>query len=150
MKRIWMLFIAVTLILGSCNGQDKQIENDKLSAVKNAPKEDIKVNKEYDKDGNLIRYDSTYTYFYSNIQNDTIAEDSIFTNFKNLFDLQYPFSYKPYFNDLFFDDSLMKYDFYKKDFFTERFMQNIEKTEKMFQEMDSIKNHFFNEQFQKK
>ena len=150
MKRIWILFIAVTLIFSSCNGQDKQIKNDKLSAVKNAPQEDIKVNKEYDKDGNLIRYDSTYTYFYTNIENDTIAEDSIFTNFKNLFDLQYPFSYKPYFNDLFFEDSLMKYDFYKKDFFIERFKQNIEQTEKMFQEMDSIKNHFFNEQFQKK
>ncbi len=150
MKRIWILFIAVTLIFSSCNGQDKQIKNDKLSAVKNAPQEDIKVNKEYDKDGNLIRYDSTYTYFYSNIENDTIAEDSIFANFKNLFDLQYPFSYKPFFNDLFFDDSLMKYDFYKKDFFTERFRQNMKQTEKMFQEMDSIKNHFFNEQFQKK
>jgi len=150
MKRIWILFIAVTLILSSCNGQDKQVKNDKLNAVKNVPKEDIKVNKEYDKDGNLIRYDSTYTYFYSNIENDTIAEDSIFTNFKNLFDLQYPFSYKPYFNDLFFEDSLMKYDFYKKDFFTERFWQNMKQTEKMFQEMDSIKNHFFNEQFQKK
>jgi len=150
MKPIWMLFIAVTLILSSCNGQDKQVKNDKLSAVKNAPKEDIKVNKEYDEDGNLIRYDSTYTYFFSNIENDTIAEDSIFTNFKNQFDLQYPFSYKPYFNDLFFDDSLMKYDFYKKDFFTERFRQNMKQTEKMFQEMDSIKNHFFNEQFQKK
>ncbi len=150
MKRRWMLFIAVTLILNGCNGQEKQIKNNKSSALKTAPKEDIKVNKEYDKDGNLIKYDSTYTYFYSNIENDTIAEDSIFTNFKNMFGLQYPFSYRPYFNDLFFEDSLMKYDFYKKDFFTERFMKNMEKTEKMFQEMDSIKNHFFNKQFQKK
>ena len=150
MKRIWILFIAVTLILGSCNGQEKQIKNDNLSAVKNVPKEDIKVSKEYDKDGNLIKYDSTYTYFYSNIENDTITEDSIFTNFKKLFDLQYPFSFRSYFDDLFFEDSLMKYDFYKKDFFTKRFIQNLEKTEKMFQEMDSIKNHFFSEQFQKK
>lgn len=150
MKRIWMLFIAVTLILSSCNGQEKRIENDDLNALKNAPKEDIKVNKEYDEDGNLIRYDSTYTYFYSNIENDTIAEDSIFMNFKKLFEMQYPFSYKPYFNDFFFRDSLMKYDFYKNDFFTERFRQNLEHTEKIFQEMDSIKNHFFNEQFREK
>ena len=150
MKRIWMLFMAVTLILSSCNGQEKQIKKDKSGDAKKAPKEDIIVNKQYDEHGNLIQYDSTYTYFYSNIENDTIAEDSIFTNFRKMFELQYPFSYKPYFNDFFFRDSLMKYDFYKKDFFTERFRQNIEHTEKIFQEMDSIKNKFFFEQFRKK
>ncbi len=150
MKRKWLLILAVTIIFSGCNGQEKQIKNDKLSDAKKAPKEDIVVNKEYDEDGNLIKYDSTYTYFYSNIENDTIAEDSILTNFKKMFEIQYPFSYKPYFNDFFFRDSLMHYDFYKKDFFTERFRQNMEQTEKIFQEMDSIKNHFFNEQFQEK
>ncbi|MCD6111727.1 MAG: hypothetical protein J7J86_00515 [Bacteroidales bacterium] len=150
MKRKWILFIAVTLILSSCNGQEKQSKNNKLSGFKNVPKEDIKVNKEYDKDGNLIRYDSTYTYFYSNIENDTITEDSILKKFKKLFYSQYPFSQKSYFNDLFFEDSLMKYDFYKKDFFTERFRKNIERAEKMFQEMDSIKNKYFMEQFYEK
>ncbi|PKP33317.1 MAG: hypothetical protein CVT99_02395 [Bacteroidetes bacterium HGW-Bacteroidetes-16] len=150
MKRIWMLFIAVTLVLSSCNGQEKQNKNDKLGDVKNAPKEDIKVNKEYDKDGNLIRYDSTYTYFYSNIEKNPITEDSIFYNFRKMFDANYPFSFKPFFNDLFFEDSLMKYDFYKKDFFSERFRQNMEQTEKMFKEMDSIKNKYFMEQFPKK
>jgi len=150
MKRIWMLFIAFTFVLSSCNGQEKQNKNDKLSSVQNAPKEEIQVNKEYDKDGNLIRYDSTYTYFYSNIENDTIAEDSIFNNFRNMFESKYPFSNKPYFNDLFFEDSLMNYDFYKEDFFFERFKQNMEQNEKLFQEMDSIKNKYFLEQFPEK
>lgn len=149
MKRIWILFMAV-MILSSCNGQEKQIKNDKLSDVKNAPKEDIRVNKEYDKNGNLIKYDSTYTYFYSNIDKNQIKEDSIFNNFREMFDVNYPFSFKPYFNDLFFEDSLLKYDFYKKDFFYERFRHNMEQTEKMFQEMDSIKNKYFMEQFPKK
>lgn len=150
MKRIWILFMAVTLILSRCNGQEKQIKNDKLSDVKNAPKEDIRVNKEYDKNGNLIKYDSTYTYFYSNIDKNQIKEDSIFNNFREMFDVNYPFSFKPYFNDLFFEDSLLKYDFYKKDFFSERFRHNMEQTEKMFQEMDSIKNKYFMERFPKK
>ncbi|MCB4234259.1 hypothetical protein LDL59_01710 [Kaistella anthropi] len=48
----------------------------------NQPIEDIKVNKEYDENGNLIRYDSTYTYYYSNIEGDEIAADSIFNNFR--------------------------------------------------------------------
>ncbi len=49
----------------------------------NQPKEDIKVNKEYDENGYLIRYDSTYTYYYSNIEGDEIVADSIwfFVNF---------------------------------------------------------------------
>lgn len=150
MKRICILCIAVILILSGCNAQEKQNKKDKLNFEKNAPKEDIKVNKEYDKDGNLIKYDSTYTYFYSNIEKNPILEDSIFSDFREIFDKNFPFSYKPYFHDLFFEDSLMRYDFYKKDFFSERFRQNMERTEKIFQEMDSIKNHFFNEKFQKK
>jgi hypothetical protein len=59
----------------------------------------------------------------------------------------YPFSNKPYFNDLFFQDSLLMYDFYNHDFFTERFRLNMQRIEKLFMEMDSIKNKFFEEQF---
>ncbi|MBV5314874.1 MAG: hypothetical protein JZU47_16350 [Prolixibacteraceae bacterium] len=40
----------------------------------NSPKEDIKVNREYDEQGNLIRFDSTYTYNWSG---DTTLMNSI-------------------------------------------------------------------------
>jgi len=69
MKKKWItLFVAVSLIFSGCNGQEvKKDKNtsDTTLISGNQPKEDIKVNKEYDKDGNLIRYDSTYTYYYS-------------------------------------------------------------------------------------
>lgn len=116
----------------------------------NQPIEDIKVNKEYDENGNLIRYDSTYTYYDSNIEGDEIAADSIFNNFRNMFENNYSFSTTPYFNDLFFEDSLLKYDFYKNDFFHERFMNNMQQMERLFWEMDSIENKFFMEQFPEK
>ena len=116
----------------------------------NQPKEDIKVNKEYDENGNLIRYDSTYTYYYSNIEGDEIAADSIFNNFRNMFEDNYSFSTMPYFNDLFSEDGLLKYDFYKNDFFHERFMNNMQQMERLFWEMDSIENKFFMEQFSEK
>ena len=116
----------------------------------NQPKEDIKVNKEYDENGNLIRYDSTYTYYYSNIEGDEIVADSIFNNFRNMFENNYSFSTMPYFNDLFFEDSLLKYGFYKNDFFHERFMNNMQQMERLFWEMDSIKNKFSMEQFSEK
>ncbi|MFQ3578649.1 MAG: hypothetical protein SNJ71_00735 [Bacteroidales bacterium] len=149
MKIKWIaMFIAFSLIFLSCNGQktNKNITDTTLISG-NQPRENIKVNKEYDKDGNLIRYDSTYTYYYSNIKGNKAVADSIFNNFRNMFENTYPFSTKPYFDNLFFQDSLLHYDFYKKDFFYNRFMQNMQRMDRLFWEMDSIKNKFFMEQF---
>lgn len=146
MKQIWFMLL-VAIIFSGCNKQEQQTEENQLNTPQSAPIEDIVVNKEYDEHGNLLRYDSTYSSFYSNIENDSLAEDSIFSNFREMFEKKYPFSIQPSFNDFFFRDSLMKYDFYKRDFFTERFKRNQERTEKIFQEMDSIKNKFFDEQF---
>jgi hypothetical protein len=120
----------------------------KDNLTKNAPKTDIKVNKEYDEKGNLIRYDSTYSSYYSNILNDTVLEDSIFNKFKSQFNQKYLFSQKSYFNDFFFQDSLLKYDFYKNDFFSERFKNNMQRMDMLFLEMDSMKNYFFEKQLQ--
>ena len=43
------------------------------------PKANIKVNKEYDKNGNLIRYDSTYTYVFTGT--DSLIKDSFLKEF---------------------------------------------------------------------
>lgn len=145
MRRIGFLLIAVAIALNSCDAQYKESKKEDNKTPQNMPKEDIKVNKEYDEAGNLIRFDSTYTYYYSNIDSNAILGDSIFNKFKDEFNMHYPFSYKPFFNDFFFQDSLLKYDFYKEDFFLERFRRNMEQTEKMFQDMDSIKNKYFKE-----
>lgn len=51
------------------------------------PKVDIKVNKELDENGNIIRYDSTYTYSYS-FSGDEFPEnfpDSLFGSMPNFF-----------------------------------------------------------------
>lgn len=149
MKSKWIfMFIVISLIFAGCNEQNDTNETNSVSS-KNEPKENIKVNKEYDQNGNLIRYDSTYSYFYSNIEGDKIAEDSIYQNFRKMFKNTYPFSQKHYFDNMFFQDSLMKYDFYKDDFFANRFKQNMQHMDRLFWEMDSLKNHFFMEQFPK-
>ena len=115
--------------------------------MSNAPKTNIRVNKEYDKNGNLIRYDSTYSYFYSNTINNDSIRDSIYENFKNHFNRNYFFSNEPFFDNLFFQDSLLKYDFYKKDFFYDRFRQNMGRMDRLFREMDSLKNNYYHNQF---
>jgi hypothetical protein len=148
MKKLAIMCIAFIITLLSCNGQYEK-KADKNSKT-NAPNTDIKVNKEYDKNGNLIKYDSTYSSYYSHIGNNSILGDSILKSFKNHFNQKYLFSNEPFFNDLFFQDSLLRYDFYKKDFFSNRFKKNMEEMNKLFWEMDTVKNNFFKDQFKPK
>lgn len=156
MKPTVFFSIALILIIGlnSCNAQSAkekkgQSVNEQIdTTAKNLPKTDIKVNKEYDEKGNLIRYDSTYSSFYSNISDDSLLVDSLLNEFKSQFNEQYFFSERPFFNDFFFQDSLLKYDFYKDDFFSNRFKSNWQRMDSIFLQMDSIKNYFFQQQLQ--
>lgn len=147
MKRFWLFSIIVASIFSSCNAQTGK--DNSVTDTLNTPNSNIKVNKVYDDNGNLISYDSTYTYFYSNIGDNSAMNDSIFNEFKNQFNIAYPFSNKDFFDDLFFEDSLLKYDFFRNDFFTERFRKNFEKMDKLFFEMDSLKNDFYMKQLPK-
>ncbi len=144
MKKIVGILILFLLIVTSCSGQKN--DNAKSKANENQPKTNIQVNKEYDEFGNLIKYDSMYSYFYSNIENDIFLRDSIINQFKRNFNKQYLFSRDPFFNDFFFQDSLLNFDFYTNDFFINRYRNNIEQMNQLFMEMDSIKNLFFREQ----
>lgn len=68
MKRTISSLWVLALVCFSCQGQvDKKAK--KQDATPNQaiekPKVEIKVNKKYDKNGNLIAYDSTYTSFYA-------------------------------------------------------------------------------------
>jgi len=149
MKRLSLFLMFAGLFASACNGQKQPDEiEEKDSQKEHSPQTNIIVNKKYDEAGNLIRYDSSYTYYYSNIENDSLLEDSLLGSFEKLLQQKYPFSGSSFFNDFFFDDSLMHHDFYKNDFFSERFRQNREQMDKLFREMDQMKNQFFWDQFQ--
>jgi len=146
MIRIGIIAIALSIALASCNGQVKK--GDKGNMVDpGKPETSIKVNKHYDKNGNLINYDSTYSYYYSNVEKDSTLKNNILKDFKSRFNQKYFFSKDPFFNDFFFQDSLLKYDFYRKDFFMNRFRNNVRYMDSLFLGMDSLKNNFFNQQF---
>jgi hypothetical protein len=147
MKKNIVFVVILSLLLNACNGQNLKPEQ-KEENKKPTPETNIKVNKEYDEEGNLVRYDSVYTSYYSNIEGDTLMRDSIFEAFKKSFDKSYPFSSEPFFENLFFEDSLLMYDFYKDDFFQSRYYQNPYKMDELFREMDSLKNLFFRPQFE--
>ena len=145
MRKIVFLTILVSVILTGCNGQETKSSVDK-GKIKQ-PETNITVNKEYDEDGNIIKYDSTYSYYYSNIEDNKIAGDSIMNLFRERFNNRYFFSEDPFFDNLFFQDSLLNYDFYKKDFFRNRFLDNWKHMDQLFLDMDSIKDNFFRYQF---
>ncbi len=146
MKKIMTVLFFMSLIFTGCNGQKNKNTEDKTD--KNQPETNIIVNKEYDEDGNIIKYDSTYSYYYSNIENNQFVGDSLFNSFRKQFNKRYSFSDDPFFNNIFFQDSLLNFDFYKKDFFKDRFTKNWQHMNELFQEMDSVKNDFFKYQFQ--
>jgi len=131
----------------TATGAPKKGPENKNDTIKVQPDVNIKVNKEYDENGNLIRYDSTYTYIYSNMDGNIQLQDSVFNDFMQHFNEHFGIKDDPFFNDLFFPDSLLQFDFYKKDFFHDRFNENRDWIEKMLREMDSIKNEFYKNRF---
>ena len=66
------LLLFFVFALSACNAQAKkenllkQPEDNTLllTDTLNTPKVNVKVNRQYDKDGKLIRFDSTYSYVY--------------------------------------------------------------------------------------
>jgi len=148
MKTVIYTMLAATVVCTSCNGQShKDNKNGTVTSMHKespgGPKVDIKVNKKYDKKGNLISYDSTYTSYYSTKKRDKNLMDSLFKEFKPAFNEQFPFMTDQNFNTLFFNDSLLYNDFFHEDFFKKRFELNEQYMKKMMQQMDSVKNEFF-------
>jgi hypothetical protein len=144
MKRISLLTIAIILGLCFCAGQSRN--TDKLSVPEqssadnnrtNKPQENIKVNREYDKNGNLISYDSTYSYSYSSSmdQMDPQKRDSMLKDFKNFFKEDRAVS-----NDSVFDHFFSEGSFAEDDFFSNRMRENLEFINRQFAQLDSAMN----------
>ena len=151
MKKV-MTLMFLSFLVGGCNGQKtlnekgtKQIASIDTVAK---PKEDIRVNKRYDDKGNLLQYDSTYSYFYSSPGfKNRISSDSLFSNFKLPLKDEYKGLLDDNMNSIFFNDSLFKYDFYNSDYFSKRFQLNMLRFENMFKQMDSIKSDMFRQNY---
>ncbi len=140
-KLIFSVIISF-LVLTSCNSQiksDTQVKN--KDTIK--PKEKIEVHKEYDKKGNLIRIDSTYTYFYSNIKNDSILEKEIFNNFRLDLNNQFKSFDSIFMKDFFQEPPFRITEFYTDDFFQNNFKYHQKRIETIFKEMDSLKNSYY-------
>jgi hypothetical protein len=111
---------------------------------------DVRVNKRYDDKGNLIQFDSSYSYFYSSPgfkKQSSISSDSLFGNLKSPLLKQFENLMDENMNSIFFNDSTFKYDFYNSDYFSKRFHLNLPKFEELYRQMDSVKSNMFRQNY---
>jgi hypothetical protein len=152
----YLCVVTIVAIISSCNGQQKTKEeksgSDKTVTKEdkkgNNPKVDVKVNKTYDKKGNLIRFDSTYTYYYSDKGKKDSAMtglDTVFRRFKDFYSNNLSPKMNRSFEDMFFNDTLFRYDFMNDNFFRKRFELNEQEMSNMLRQMDSMKTAYLKE-----
>lgn len=145
MKKLLILLLVLNIV--GCNSQEKetkQATNDKKDTTIVKPKESWDVKKEYDEFGNLIKYDSIYSYSYSNIKGDSINVnlDSIMDSFRGYFDKNIPFKWRDDFSFFPENDSLFMSDFFKEDYFFKSWQNQHSEFDKIIKRMDSSRNAF--------
>lgn len=140
MKKYILVFITVFLSF-SCSGQKNETKKSEIQEseenIFKEPKGSWKVNKEFDENGNLIRYDSIYSWSSSNtFDNLLITErDSLIQSFKSRFFTNFSGFKNQGFEDLFAQDSLFSKQFFNNDFFASDFGQDFMNIDKIRQQM---------------
>ncbi len=151
MKKVF-LFLFVAILSTSCNGQDQNSAKKDVSKSENKgdslqdPKERWEVNKELDEDGNIIRYDSIYTWSSSgNLKG--MHNDSILNKMKSKMQRRFSMFRSPKMNALTEHDSIMKQffsnDFFKDDFFLNGSDFGFPNMDDMIKRMEAMRQQFF-------
>ncbi len=153
MKNLIFLSSIIFMVCTGCEGQKKpdkaNAENKSAADSLNKPQTEIRVNRQYDDKGNLIQYDSSYSYYYMSpgMKNLSISSDSLFRNFMIPFRHDFDNLFNDNMNRIFFNDSLFKYDFYNSDYFSRRFQLNMRRFENMFRNLDSLKGDWLRQNY---
>jgi len=150
MKKILLLGIFLTAASGCRAQQEETIKADPQTTVteQQQPEENWTVNKRYDEKGNLIGYDSTYVWSYTNkgkIQ--SIAADSVLQAFRRQFNKQLPLLFDRTINHSIWGDSLLYRDFARPDYFMQKWEDQYFDMHSMMREMDSLRNTFLRKQY---
>lgn len=151
MKKI-LFSIPLLLIITGCNGQpenNKKPQSLSADTIKNKPVVNWKVNKKYDDEGNIIAYDSTYTWSYTSKDGtvNNIAADSVMTAFKNQFNQQFHSVFMNEFGSPIWTDSLFERDFNDSDYFMKKWENHYFDMYKIMGLMDSMRNSFLEKNY---
>lgn len=147
MKTIFPILFISILVHNGCNAQqDKEQNNQKK---KNQPEVRWKVDKQTDENGNIIRYDSTYVWSYTDTGGNAsdIYVDSVMKSFHSFFDRQFPSLWQRHLGGPVWGDSLFYRDFFQPDYFFKRWENDFFRMDDMFRQMDSLRENFFRESY---
>lgn len=139
-----MIFVAGLLLISVVSfAKSKQ---DTVNYMKPGnPKIHYNVHKVYDKNGNLISYDSTYSWSYHHESHGRqIDVDSVFRKFLPYFRQNFPDSTFQELQNHFlgFPDSAMILDFFNNKHFFEQWQNQLFNFHQQIQEMDSLRRQF--------
>ncbi|MEH1008361.1 MULTISPECIES: hypothetical protein [unclassified Winogradskyella] len=140
MKKYILLLMTVFLCV-SCSGQENKAKNGETKeankAIAEVPKGSWKVDKEFDENGNLIRYDSIYSWSSSNMYNDLspMDRDSLIESFRSRFFTNFSQFEDQGFEDIFSQDSLFSNRFFNDDFFGSSFGKDFMNIDKIREQM---------------
>jgi hypothetical protein len=148
MKKYGMLVLSALLTL-SCNSQEKKNEDNaqikgKEEKITETPKGSWKVNREFDEEGNLIRYDSIYSWSSNRDFGDlaTMDRDSILKSMQSRFYRSFSDFNNERFPDIFGSDSLFTKQFFTDDFFNSEFGNDFMDIDRVRERMESMQRKF--------
>ncbi|WP_289062224.1 hypothetical protein [uncultured Zobellia sp.] len=151
MKKYTVMLLAAFLCT-ACNSQEKESRDKHIAQNKenttSTPMGSWKINKEFDEAGNLIRYDSIYSYS-SGSNLDELASfdrDSVLKSMQSRFYKNFSsFNFdQEGFGDFFKEDSLFTRRFFSDDFFESDFGKDFMRIDEMHERMEAMQKHFLN------
>ncbi|MDG5492008.1 hypothetical protein [Psychroserpens sp. SPM9] len=146
--RKYILLLALTFFSFSCNGQENKAKKEETKDVEDnsivKPKGTWKVDKEFDENGNLIRYDSIYSWSSNSKYDDfsSLNKDSLMQSFKSRFFTNFSKFENEGFEHIFSQDSLFSNRFFNDDFFVSPFGKDFMDIDKMRQQMIARQKEF--------
>ena len=131
MKKYGILVLSALLTM-SCSSQENKTEDNAQmkgneEQLTETPKGSWKINKEFDEDGNLIRYDSIYSWSSNTDLDDlaTLDKDSVLQSMQSRFYRSFSDFNREGYPAFFSEDSLFTKQFFTDDFFESEFGQDF-------------------------
>ncbi len=139
----YVLLCMVGLLSVGCSGQHTDTDTKEEKLVEQ-PKGSWKVDKEFDENGNLVRYDSIYSWSSSNTYDklSSSARDSLTQSFKSKFFRNFSEFENQGFEAVFSPDSLFSKRFFIDDFFVSPFGADFMDIDKIRQQMTARQKKF--------
>ncbi|MDO6516633.1 hypothetical protein [Zobellia uliginosa] len=139
-------FLLLSLLNLGCNAQEsKDIAEHKEAEkqINEEPKGTWKVNKEFDENGNLIRFDSIYSWSSGNLEDlAALDKDSTLQQMRSKFYSRFSHFDQKGFEDVFGPDSLFTKHFFNDEFFKSPFGKDFFDLDAWHKQMENRQKEF--------